>query len=91
VRGVNPWPGAFALLDDAPIKIWRTALCKEAIRIYGDLPIIFSGGVSSNCYLQSHLSSQFGAHFAEPQFSADNAAGIALLCRERYETCHKTN
>jgi len=68
-----------------------SALCKEAIRIYGDLPIIFSGGVSSNCYLQSHLSSQFGAHFAEPQFSADNAAGIALLCRERYETCHKTN
>jgi len=24
VRGVNPWPGAFALLDDVPLKIWKT-------------------------------------------------------------------
>ena len=24
VRGTNPWPGAFALLDDEPLKIWRT-------------------------------------------------------------------
>jgi len=26
VRGVNPWPGAFAMLDDAPLKIWKTKL-----------------------------------------------------------------
>ncbi|MDO4564347.1 MAG: methionyl-tRNA formyltransferase [Clostridia bacterium] len=24
VRGVNPWPGAFAYLDELPIKIWAT-------------------------------------------------------------------
>lgn len=24
VRGVNPWPGAFALLDGLPLKIWAT-------------------------------------------------------------------
>ncbi|MDL2235475.1 methionyl-tRNA formyltransferase [Christensenellaceae bacterium OttesenSCG-928-L17] len=24
VRGTNPWPGAYALLDDEPLKIWRT-------------------------------------------------------------------
>lgn len=24
VRGVNPWPGAFARYDGAPLKIWRT-------------------------------------------------------------------
>lgn len=26
VRGVNPWPGAYALLEDAPLKIWRTRI-----------------------------------------------------------------
>lgn len=26
VRGVNPWPGAFALLDGAPLKIWKTRM-----------------------------------------------------------------
>ena len=24
VRGTNPWPGAYALLDGEPLKIWRT-------------------------------------------------------------------
>lgn len=24
VRGTNPWPGAYAMLDDEPIKIWKT-------------------------------------------------------------------
>ncbi len=75
----------------ASIEKTLSALCNEIIRVYGKLPIIFSGGVSSNRYLQNKLSAQFGAYFAEPQFSADNAAGIALLCQERYEQCHKTN
>lgn len=26
VRGVNPWPGAYAMLDNAPFKIWKTAV-----------------------------------------------------------------
>ncbi len=26
VRGTNPWPGAYALLDGTPLKIWRTRL-----------------------------------------------------------------
>ena len=29
VRGVNPWPGAYALLDDSPLKIWKTRLTSE--------------------------------------------------------------
>ncbi|MDL2258222.1 methionyl-tRNA formyltransferase [Eubacteriales bacterium OttesenSCG-928-K08] len=31
VRGVNPWPGAYALLDDAPIKIWRTRITQNPL------------------------------------------------------------
>ena len=30
VRGTNPWPGAYAMLDNAPIKIWTTRLCADA-------------------------------------------------------------
>ncbi len=29
VRGVNPWPGAFALLSGQPLKIWRTRIVSE--------------------------------------------------------------
>lgn len=46
---------------------------------YGDLPVLFSGGVSSNKLLKKELSENYGAIFAEPAFSADNAAGIAVL------------
>lgn len=46
---------------------------------YPSLPILFSGGVASNRMLRSVLSKQYNAFFAEPEFSADNAAGIAIL------------
>lgn len=46
------------------------------------LPIVYAGGVMSNRYLQSRLGERENTYFAEPQFSADNAAGIALLCRK---------
>lgn len=49
---------------------------------YGSLPIIFAGGVMSNRLMRARLSARFDASFAEPEFSADNAAGIALLCRD---------
>lgn len=45
--------------------------------------IIFSGGVSSNKTLSSFMTKKYGAFCAEPQFSQDNAAGIALLCMDR--------
>lgn len=48
-------------------------------KTYGDLPVLFSGGVSSNKLLKKTLSERFDAIFAEPAFSADNAAGIAVL------------
>ena len=51
-------------------------------RSYGELPLLFSGGVMSNRIIATELKTRLGAaYFAEPAFSADNAAGIALLCR----------
>ena len=51
---------------------------------HGELPILFSGGVMSNRIIAAELRERLGnVYFAEPAFSADNAAGIALLCRAR--------
>ena len=46
---------------------------------YGDLPVVYAGGVMSNGYLREVLSRRFGGRFAPPAYSADNAAGIAVL------------
>ena len=46
---------------------------------YGELPMVFAGGVSSNGMIRNALSQKYGALFASPEFSSDNAAGIAVL------------
>lgn len=51
---------------------------------YPDLPLLYAGGVMSNRILQDLLGKRYTAHFSEPQYSADNAAGIALLTRRRH-------
>lgn len=66
--------------------IQRT-LCEmaaQALEKYGDMPILFAGGVMSNKLMREAISKRFEAYFAEPEFSADNAAGVALLCRLAY-------
>lgn len=42
--------------------------------------VLFAGGVMSNSIIKKMLAGD-GIYFAEPAFSADNAAGISLLCR----------
>ncbi len=64
------------------IEAVRAALQKMAEvlqREYPSLPILFSGGVCSNSIIRKSLTEQVGALFAEPAFSADNAAGTAVL------------
>jgi N6-L-threonylcarbamoyladenine synthase len=51
---------------------------------YGALPIVYAGGVMSNLTIQGTLGERPDTYFAKPDFSADNAAGTALLCRQRY-------
>ena len=64
-----------------------TAIYKMALfarEKYGDLPIVFSGGVMSNSIIKKKLTDELGAFFAAPEFSCDNAAGIAILASEGY-------
>ena len=51
---------------------------------YGNIPVVYAGGVMSNQGLQKVLSQRPNTYFAAPQFSADNAAGVALICRKRF-------
>ncbi len=50
------------------------------------LPLVFAGGVMSNRGIAAALQKRLcgDVYFAEPAFSADNAAGTALLCRRRF-------
>ena len=57
-------------------------VCDEIRRRYPDAPIVFSGGVMSNARIRGMIEKKYSAFFAEPQFSSDNAAGIALLCKK---------
>ena len=56
---------------------------RQVMDKHGRMPVVFAGGVMSNNIMREQLSAQCEAYFSEPQFSADNAAGIALLCRDK--------
>lgn len=59
-------------------------MTEDLLRRYPDLPVLYAGGVMSNRILQGALGKRRNTYFSEPQFSADNAAGIALLCRRKH-------
>ena len=60
-------------------------MTERLLERYGTLPLVFSGGVMSNRQIRENLTARFQAHFAEPAFSADNAAGVAVLAALREE------
>ena len=53
---------------------------------YGNLPVVFSGGVMSNTIIRNEIEQKYTSFFAEPYYSSDNACGIAVLasiCNQR--------
>lgn len=56
-----------------------TAMTGYAIEKFGDLPVVYAGGVMSNRIIKDIITLRFDASFAEPEFSCDNAAGLAFL------------
>jgi len=55
----------------------------NALEKYGNIPVIYAGGVMSNKRIKRLLEKNSDTYFAAPEFSCDNAAGCALLCRDR--------
>ena len=50
------------------------------------LPVIYGGGVMSNKLVRPMLTGKtnWKCYFAEPAYSADNAAGTSILCAMKY-------
>lgn len=53
---------------------------------YGHLPVVYAGGVMSNQLIRPMLSekTKWKTYFSEPVYSADNAAGVSILCAQKY-------
>ena len=65
----------------------RASLSEMTVRIldkYGDLPLLYAGGVMSNTIIRKDFEERFGGRFAAPEYSCDNAAGIALLAADAH-------
>ena len=54
-------------------------MCKKILEKYGEMPVIFAGGVMSDKLIKDMLVSVGDGYFAQPEFSCDNAAGVALF------------
>lgn len=64
------------------LKSIEAALCgmtDALISEYGKLPLIYAGGVMSNKIIRKTVEEKYEGIFALPEFSSDNAAGIAVL------------
>ena len=57
---------------------------EAALKSHPDLPVVFSGGVASNSMLRAYLQ-PFAPVFAPPEYSTDNAMGIAVLTHRALE------
>jgi len=69
------------------LKYIEATLCKMTEKLidkYGKLPLLFAGGVMSNSIIRQTIENKYGAIFALPEFSSDNACGVAYLAYRKY-------
>ncbi len=81
--GEEPSSIARFVLDTVADVVVRTT--QRALEAYPGLPILCSGGVASNSRLRQAMSEPCGAIFAQPQYSTDNAMGVAILTQRALE------
>ena len=64
------------------LKYIEETIYKMAIALkdkYGDLPLVFAGGVMSNSIIRESMEKRLDCVFAKPEYSTDNAVGISCL------------
>lgn len=79
-QGTTPADAARFLLDYLAQVL--CAMTRFAQKEAGPLPVVYSGGVLCNTFIREALSQMPEnpeAIFAKPEFSSDNAAGVAVL------------
>lgn len=61
------------------INISLDKMTQALISRYGNLPLVYSGGVMSNSLIRNNFEKKYAGLFAAPEFSSDNAAGVAIM------------
>ena len=74
-------PARIARFCLASVQAAVDGMTRALLAAHGDMPLLYAGGVMSNSLLRAYFSDTYGGQFAPPAYSADNAAGIACLCR----------
>ena len=54
-------------------------MTESFLQEYGDLPLLYAGGVISSQIIREKMEREYGGVFAEPKYSSDNAAGTGVL------------
>ena len=72
--GAEPEETAYFALASVISAVHRVT--ERAVAKYGDMPVLYSGGVASNSLLREMTPDGV---FAAPRFSTDNAMGVAIL------------
>ena len=54
-------------------------MCRCIREDHPDLPIVFAGGVMSNSLIREYICAHIDCLFSKPEFSSDNACGVAVL------------
>ena len=80
-NGESAETAAFALRCVSNAVLQAT---QNALKEYPGLRVVFSGGVASNSMLRKQTQ-QLNPIFSEPQFSTDNAMGVAVLAYRMQE------
>ncbi len=62
---------------------YATHKATKQAKLNYNAPVLCAGGVMSNKSLQKHMSKNFGAFFATPELSGDNAVGVAILAAKQ--------
>ena len=71
----------YALLSVQAALLAMTEAALNLCRARGlqDPPLLYAGGVMANGIIRQTVSARFGGLFAAPEYSRDNAAGVAVL------------
>ena len=80
LRSVNVFKAIIDQLNQTQfddVAVDESVVC-EALKQYPGFPVVFSGGVASIAQLRQSCR-DFDAVFSPPEFSTDNAMGIAVL------------
>ena len=80
-NGIAAETAAYALRCVAKAVYLAT---EQALKAYPGLRVVFSGGVASNSMLRKVIA-PLNPVFSQPQFSTDNAMGVAVLAKRMTE------